>query len=100
LRRRYSLGLGNNHSRRVRSIRLSRRFVDAPEIICRLKEFDLDIPFYGRKISRADNSANNIAPLRVRNDDGLTCREITRKPQNRTIFENNDGPGFFRCRFL
>ncbi len=87
LRLRYSLRLCNNHSRRIRSVRLSRRFVDAPEVIYRLKEFDLDIPFYGRKISRADHTANNIAPLRVRNCDGLTWREVTRKPQNRAILE-------------
>lgn len=99
LRLRYSLRLCNNHSRRIRSVRLSRRFVDAPEVIYRLKEFDLDIPFYGRKISRADHTANNIAPLRVRNCDGLTWREVTRKPQNRAILEHNDGPGVFLGRF-
>ena len=99
LRLSYRLGLCHNHGRLIRSGCLPRGFVNPPEVIRGLKEFDLDVSFYSRKISRADHSANNVAPLRVRNDDGLTRREVTRKPQNRSIFEHNDGSCFFRGRF-
>jgi len=69
--------------------------VDAPEIICWLDEFNLDISLYGWKISRASNSANDITPLRVRKDDRLSRREIACNPQNRSVVEHNHGFGFF-----
>jgi hypothetical protein len=69
--------------------------VDAPEIIYGLDEFNLDISLYCRKISRASNSADDTAPLRVRHDDCLAGREIACNPQNRTLVEYDYRFDFF-----
>jgi hypothetical protein len=69
--------------------------VDAPEIVYWLDEFDLDVSLYGWKISRAGHSANDITPLRVRNDDRLAGRKIACNPQNRSVVEHNHSSGFF-----
>jgi len=73
-------------------------FVDAPEVSYWLEELNLDIPFHSRKISRAGYPANDIASVVVRKDDGLPDWEITRKTENRSIVEHDDGPGFFPGR--
>src|ERR1700676_1026753 len=74
LRLSYDLRRLNNHAGWIRSIRLFPGFVDAPEVDHGLEKFNLDIPFYSRYIPRAEHAANDIAPLRVRQDDSLAGR--------------------------
>jgi hypothetical protein len=69
--------------------------MDAPKVIYGLNEFNLDISLYAWKTPRADHPADDIAPLRVRDDDRLAGGEITGKPENCSIVEHNYSSGFF-----
>jgi len=69
------------------------RFVDAPEVSYRLEEFNLDITFYSRNIPRVTTGKQHR--VFVIGKMTVCPAEMTRQPENRSIVEHDDGPGFF-----
>jgi hypothetical protein len=83
---------------RSRGTRSTISMLKAPKVIRRLFEFNLDVSFKRRQISRTRHPASNLIPTRICQAHGCTSRDAGRKPEDGTVLENNYSPAFLLSR--
>jgi hypothetical protein len=72
--------------------------MNPPEIIYRLDKFDFHVSLKAWHVPRANDSADDVPPVRVRKNHGLPHGQIVRISEDCAIVEHNDGPALFSNR--